>query len=46
MRDCIFLLADAEMKAAFEGFLSRPNFHLSLGTSPQKSIPGLKAQAG
>jgi len=36
MRDCIFLLADAEMKAAFEGFLSRPNFHLSLGTSPFK----------
>jgi len=34
MRDCIFLLADAEMKAAFEGFFSRHNFHLSLGTAP------------
>ena len=31
MRDCIFLLADSNMKAAFEGFLCRDQFHLSLG---------------
>ncbi|NQU63539.1 MAG: hypothetical protein HQ517_04555, partial [SAR324 cluster bacterium] len=31
MRDCIFLLADANMKAAFEGFLCREQFHRSLG---------------
>ena len=30
MRDCIFLLADENMKAAFEGFLSRDQFHKSL----------------
>jgi hypothetical protein len=31
MRDCIFLLADTNMKAAFEGFLCREQFHRSLG---------------
>ena len=31
MRDCLFLLADSNMKAAFEGFLTREAFHLSLG---------------
>jgi hypothetical protein len=30
MRDCIFLLADKNMQAAFEGFLTRPGFHQSL----------------
>jgi hypothetical protein len=31
MRDCIFLLADKNMEAAFTGFLTRDSFHLSLG---------------
>lgn len=31
MRDCIFLVADKNMQAAFEGFLTRQAFHLSLG---------------
>jgi len=31
MRDCIFLLADRNMQAAFEGFLTRRGFHQSLG---------------
>lgn len=31
MRDCIFLLADSNMQAAFTGFLTRDKFHLSLG---------------
>jgi hypothetical protein len=31
MRDCIFLLADKNMQAAFEGFLSRKAFYQSLG---------------
>jgi len=31
MRSCIFLLADKNMEAVFTGFLTRPNFHLSLG---------------
>ena len=31
MRDCIFLVADTNMQAAFEGFLSRVGFHQSLG---------------
>ncbi|MGI5922318.1 MAG: methylation-associated defense system protein MAD4 [Lentisphaeria bacterium] len=31
MRDCIFLLADKNMKAAFEGFLTRESFCQSLG---------------
>ena len=31
MRDCMFLLADSNMKAAFEGFLNRDSFHHSLG---------------
>lgn len=30
MRDCVFLLADSNMQAAFEGYFSRSNFHLSL----------------
>jgi len=30
-RDCVFLLADTNMRATFEGFFSRRNFHLSLG---------------
>lgn len=33
MRDCVFLVADSHMEAAFNGFLTRPQFHLSLGTS-------------
>lgn len=32
MRDCIFLLADKNMEAAFTGFLTRDGFDLSLGT--------------
>lgn len=31
MRDCIFLLADKNMQAAFEGFLGRAGFAQSLG---------------
>lgn len=31
MRDCIFLLADKNMQAAFEGFLGRAGFSQSLG---------------
>lgn len=31
MRDCIFLLADKNMEATFIGFLTREQFHLSLG---------------
>ena len=34
MRDCIFLVADKNMEAAFSGFLSRDEFHQSLGTGP------------
>ncbi|MDA3788907.1 MAG: hypothetical protein PF503_10495 [Desulfobacula sp.] len=30
MRDCIFLLADTNMEAAFKGFLCRDQFHQSL----------------
>lgn len=30
MRDCVFLLADSNMKGSFEGFFSRDSFHLSL----------------
>ena len=30
MRNCVFLLADDNMKATFEGFLSRKRFHFSL----------------
>lgn len=30
MRDCIFLLADTNMQAAFEGFFTRKGFHQSL----------------
>jgi hypothetical protein len=32
MRDCIFLVADSHMEATFNGFLTRSQFHLSLGT--------------
>ena len=31
MRDCVFLLADKNMQATFEGFLTRRGFHQSLG---------------
>jgi len=31
MRDCIFLVADKNMQAAFEGFLTRQAFYQSLG---------------
>ncbi len=34
MKDCVFLLADLEIRAFIEGFFNRPRFHLSLGTSP------------
>ncbi len=34
MKDCVFLLADLEMRAFIEGFFNRPRFHLSLGTAP------------
>jgi hypothetical protein len=30
--DCVFLLADKQMKETFDGFLGRDKFHLSLGT--------------
>lgn len=30
MRDCIFLLADKNMEATFNGFLTREKFYLSL----------------
>jgi len=33
VRDCIFLLADLGMEAAFKGFFSRQNFHYALGTA-------------
>lgn len=32
MRDCVFLLADGNMEAVFQGFFSRERFHLSLRT--------------
>lgn len=32
--DCVFLLADKQMKDTFDGFLGRDRFHLSLGTCP------------
>jgi hypothetical protein len=31
MRDCVFLVADKNMEAAFRGFLGRSQFHQSLG---------------
>lgn len=34
MRDCIFLVADSNMEAAFNGFLGREQFHLSLQCGP------------
>jgi hypothetical protein len=33
-RDCIILVADSNMAAAFMGFFSRPQWHLNLGCSP------------
>jgi len=33
-RDCVFLLADRNMRASFEGFFSRQSFHQSLGCGP------------
>jgi hypothetical protein len=41
MRDCIFLLADKNMQAAFEGFLSRPGFYSSLGCGKFEFDPQL-----
>ncbi len=43
MRDCIFLLADKNMEAAFIGFFTRPQFHMTLGIrefefDPQQDI--------
>jgi hypothetical protein len=43
MRDCIFLLADKNMEAAFSGFFTRSEFHMSLGIrefefDPQQDI--------
>jgi hypothetical protein len=32
LKDCVFLLADRNIQATFEGFLGRPRFHYSLGT--------------
>lgn len=32
--DCVFLLADKQMKETFDGFLGRDKFHFSLGTRP------------
>lgn len=48
MRECIFLLADSNMQAAFEGFLSREGFHQSLGCGPFDFDPRLdiKVAAG
>jgi hypothetical protein len=34
MRDCFFLVADSNMRSAFEGFLTRDKFYLSLGCGP------------
>lgn len=34
MRDCMFYVADTNMAEAFKGFLSRPQFHQSLGCAP------------
>lgn len=34
MRDCMFYVADTNMAEAFKGFLSRPQFHKSLGCGP------------
>lgn len=34
MRDCMFYVADANMAEAFKGFLSRSQFHQSLGCGP------------
>ncbi|MBF0212266.1 MAG: hypothetical protein HQM00_01740 [Magnetococcales bacterium] len=34
MRDCVFLLADSNMKGAFEGFFSREAFYHSIGCGP------------
>jgi hypothetical protein len=43
VRDCIFLLADLGMVAAFKGFFSRQGFYYALGTAlfyidPQRDI--------
>ncbi len=39
MRDCIFLLADKNMQAVFEGFLTRQAFHQSLGCATFRFDP-------
>ena len=41
MRDCIFLLADLGMVAAFKGFFSRQGFYHALGTAPFHVDPQL-----
>lgn len=41
MRDCLFLVADKNMQAAFEGFLTRPNVHQSLGCGAFEFDPRL-----
>jgi len=41
VRDCIFLLADLGMVAAFKGFFSRQGFHYALGTVPFQIDPKL-----
>lgn len=48
MRDCIFLLADANMRAAFEGFFSRSGFHKRLGCGAFEFDPrqDIKVAAG
>lgn len=34
MRDCVFLVADAQIEAMVSGFLTRQQYHLSLGCKP------------
>ncbi len=48
MRDCIFLLADSNMEAAFKGFLCRDQFHRSLQCGAFDFNPGkdLKVASG
>jgi len=41
VRDCIFLLADLGMVAAFKGFFSRQSFYYALGTASFKIDPQL-----
>jgi hypothetical protein len=39
MRDCMFYVADQNMAETFKGFLTRPQFHLSLSCSPFEFDP-------